>query len=103
MVWQIGPAAQHLLRRRPVWPLALVGDLTDAAPGEPCLAHSDRIAQRLAVAEYEVEPALSRADHDGAGLLVGGIAHQRAGDRGPEQGAEKRAAANVLVVGMGRG
>jgi len=66
-------------------------------------AYGDGIAQRLAVAEHEVEPALRRADHDRAGLLVGGIAHDRAGDRGPEQGAEKRATANVLVVGMSRG
>ena len=68
----------------PVRPLALVGDLGDAAPGEARLADSDGIAQRLAVAEHEVEPALRRADHDSARLLIAGIAHHRARDRWTE-------------------
>jgi len=53
-VRQIGPATQHLIGRRPVRPLALVGDLGDAAPGEARLADSNAIAQRLAIAEHEV-------------------------------------------------
>src|SRR5262249_54617912 len=45
----------------------------DAAPGVAGLADGDGIAQRLPVAEHEVEPPLRRADYDGAGLLIGGI------------------------------
>jgi hypothetical protein len=36
------------------------------------------------IAEHEIKPALGRADHDGAGLLIGGIAHHAARDRGTE-------------------
>src|SRR5262249_28114819 len=63
MTWQmIGPTLQHLPGRRPVRPLALVGHLVDAAPSVAGLADGDGIAQRLPVAEHEVEPALRRAD-----------------------------------------
>src|SRR5262249_17645655 len=40
---------------------------------------------------------------NGARLLIGGIADNPARDVGPKQGAEKRATANVLVVGMSCG
>jgi hypothetical protein len=80
MTWQIGPTLQHLPGRRPVRPLALVGHLVDAAPGVAGGAYRDGIAQRLSGAEHEVEPALRRADYDGAGLLIGGIAHHPARD-----------------------
>src|SRR5215831_7094766 len=69
MVREIGPAVQHLVRGCPVRPLALVAHLADATPGVAGGAYGDGIAQRLAVAEHEVEPALRRADHDRAGLL----------------------------------
>src|SRR5262249_8188478 len=80
MTRQIGPTLQHLPGRRPVRPLALVGHLVDAAPGVAGLADGDTIAQRLPIAEHEVEPALRGADYDGAGLLIGGMAHHPARD-----------------------
>src|SRR5262249_20595195 len=103
MTRQIGPTLQHLPGRRPVRPLALGGHLVDAAPGLAGGAYGDGIAQCLAVAEHEIEPPLRRADHNGARLLIGGIADNPARDVGPKQAAEKRATANVLVVGMSRG
>src|SRR5262245_6592401 len=104
MTRQIGPTLQHLPGRRPIRPLALVGHLVDAAPGVAGLADGDGIAQRLAVAEHEIKSALGCADHDGAGLLIGGIAHHLARDRGTEQAREKRAAAaRIAVVRMSRG
>ena len=69
--WRLGRVSRVALRlmslgellkapaSNPVRPLALVGDLGDAAPGEARLADSDGIAQRLAVAEHEVESALA--------------------------------------------
>src|SRR5262249_61873489 len=103
MARQVRPAMQHLRGRRPVRPFPLGADLGDAAPGEAVPAHPDGIAQRLVVAEHEIEPALRRADDDGAGFLAAGVTHHRACRRGTEQRGEKRAAAaaNLLVIGIG--
>src|SRR5262245_23186641 len=99
---QVGPAFEHLVRRRPVRPLALGADLRDAAPGHPLAADADGVAQRLTVAEHEIEPALRGADDDGAWFLVAGIADHRAGDRRAERGREQRAApaANLSIDTM---
>src|SRR5438445_12562014 len=70
---------------------------------EKLATHADGIAQRLAVAEHEIESALRRTDDDGAGFLTAGVTYYRACRRGTEQSGEKRAAAaaNLLVVGIG--
>src|SRR5215813_6476779 len=70
---QFGLALEHLVGRRPVRPLALGADLSDAAPGHPLAADADGVAQGLAVAEHEIEPALCGADDDGAWFLAAGI------------------------------
>src|SRR5712671_7800676 len=75
MARQVRPAMQHLRGRRPVRPFPLGADLADAAPGEAVATHADGIAQRLAVAEHEIEPALRRADDDGAGFLTAGVTY----------------------------
>src|SRR5258708_21410824 len=100
MTRQIGPTVQHLPGRRPVRPLALVAHLVNAAPGVAGSAYGDGIAQCLAVAEHEIEPPLRRADHNGARLLIDGIADTPARDVRPKQGAEKKATLHVLVVWM---
>src|SRR5215211_1861170 len=43
----------------------------------PTLRH--RVADRLAVAEHEIEPPFSRLDHDRAGLKLSVVAHDLAG------------------------
>src|SRR5712692_6870852 len=72
---QIGPADQHLGRRRPVGPLALRRDRGDARPGEAEPAHADAVADRLPAAQQVIEPTLARADDDGAGNVVARKAH----------------------------
>src|SRR5437588_608499 len=50
-------------------------------------ADPDPIAQGLAIAEHEIEPALAGAHDDCAGLVIAGIAHHGARHRG-EYGKE---------------
>ena len=47
---QVGPPLPHLRGRRPVRPLALGADVSDAAPGEADAADADAVTQGLAVA-----------------------------------------------------
>ena len=64
-----GLALDHLRRRTPVRPLALVGDLVRARPFEAGLAGADAIAPRLAVLLDQIEEILRRIDDDRARLL----------------------------------
>ena len=70
---QIGLARDHLGRRIPVRPLGLARNLFDARPGEALAADADAVADRLAVAEHEIEERVRGIDDDGAGRLVAGI------------------------------
>src|SRR3954454_17192103 len=48
-----------------------------AGPGEAVAADPDAVAQRLAVAEHEVEVGVRRIDQDRAGRLLGDVIDQR--------------------------
>src|SRR5918993_5716369 len=63
---EVRPALQHLGRRRPVRPLGLARDGLRPGPLEPRAADPDAVADRAAVAEHVVEPALGGRDHDRA-------------------------------------
>ena len=52
---QAGLPPPHLLGRRPVRPFALGGHPRGAGPCHPIAADADAVAQRLAVAEHEIE------------------------------------------------
>ena len=67
-----GRRAQHLRRRRPARPFLLGGDAVGAAPAEAVAADADAVAQRLAVAEHEIEPSFGGVDVDGAGRVIAG-------------------------------
>src|SRR5689334_6927269 len=75
---QIRPTPQHLRGRRPGWPFALGAHALHAAPAEALASNADAVAQRLAVAEHEIEAPLAGPDHDRAGLVVVGEADRRA-------------------------
>jgi len=44
---QVGLAIQHVVRRDPIRPFALGGDLLHAGPGEALTADADAVTQRL--------------------------------------------------------
>src|SRR5436309_11081989 len=81
MARQVGPSPQHLCGRCPARPFALGANALDAAPAEAVAPDADAIAQRLAVAQHEVEPTLAGPDYDRAGLVICGEAHGHARDR----------------------
>src|ERR1039457_1533130 len=66
-------AREHFLRRIPVRPLGLARDLLDARPGEALAADAAAVADRLAVAEHEIEEGVRGIDDDGAGRLAAGV------------------------------
>ena len=74
-------AAPHRRRRRPTRPLALRRHALRSAPGHAVAADADAVAQRLAVAEYQVQPPLGGIDDDGAGRIIAHEIHGGALDR----------------------
>src|SRR3954454_21812707 len=69
MAGKIGTAPPPLRRRRPTRPFALHRNRLGPGPGETLSADSDAIFQCLAVSQDIIETALTRRNHDGAGLL----------------------------------
>src|SRR5262249_23446430 len=67
---QVGTALEHLIRRPPIRPLALGGDVLDARPGEAGTPDADAVAQRPAVLLDQAEEAIRRIDDGGSGLLA---------------------------------
>src|SRR5690606_17763945 len=63
----------HLGRRGPGRPFALVGNQRAPAPGEALAADANAVAQRLAVVAYEIEEAVGGADDDGSGPFAGRV------------------------------
>jgi hypothetical protein len=70
MAGQVGPALEHLQRRRPIRPLALHRDSLRAGPGEALPANSDAIPERFAILEDIIEAALACRDDDCARLIA---------------------------------
>src|SRR5262249_10468609 len=62
----VGTALEHLVGRRPIRPLALVGDVVHARPGEAGTADADAVADRTTAALHQIEHALAGIDDDGA-------------------------------------
>src|SRR5262249_55997541 len=79
-----GGGGNHLRRRRPIRPLGLALDGLDAGPGETLTADADAVADRLAVAEDQVEIRVLRIDDDRARRLVGRIVDGRPPEVGPD-------------------
>jgi hypothetical protein len=75
---QIGLAHDHLLRRIPIGPLRHPCDLLHAGPSEALAADAHPVAQRLAVAENEIEIGVRRIDDDRARRFFGRIINKRA-------------------------
>ncbi|MBA7468299.1 hypothetical protein ES707_03542 [subsurface metagenome] len=95
---QVGPAGQHLRRRGPVRPFLLGGDPVHPAPAEAVAADADAVAQRLAVREHQIQPALAGVHYDRAGGVVAVVHDGGAGNgigAGPE---EVRAAAHDVAA-----
>src|ERR1700716_1121317 len=76
--WQIRLAHYHLFRRIPIGPFRHSRNLLRASPGEAFAADADPVAQRLAVAEHEIEVSVRRIDDDRAGRFLGAIINERA-------------------------
>src|SRR5579871_3176832 len=95
---QIGPARDHLPRRRPVGPFPLGRNAVHPAPAEAVAADPDAVAQRLALSEHQIEPPLGGVDDDGAGRIAGGVHHGLARDRARAAAEEIRAAAHDVAV-----
>ncbi len=77
---QVRPAAQHLRRWGPFRPFLLRRNAVHAAPAKAIAADTDSVANGLAVAGHEVEPAFGGVHHDGAGSKVSGKADIGAGN-----------------------
>ena len=75
---QIGLALDHFFRRMPIRPLRHLGNPLGARPSEALAAHADAVAQRLALAEHEIEVGILRVDDERAGRLLGVVVDQRA-------------------------
>ena len=71
-------ALDHLLRWIPIGPFRLPGNSLRAGPGEALAADANPVAQRLALAEHEIEIGVRRIDDDRAGRLLGVVVDQRA-------------------------
>src|SRR5205085_3262306 len=73
-------------------------DAVDAAPAEAVAADADAIAQRLAIAEDQIEPPLGGIDDYRAGRIIGGIVDRLARDRACSAAAKEiRAAAHDVA------
>src|SRR5882672_1420913 len=83
---QVGTPSQHLDRRSPARPFLLRGNAVGSTPAEAVAADADAVADRLAVTEHEIEPALGSADVDRPGRVTAGKAHGRARDRARSAG-----------------
>ena len=79
---QVRLARNHLWRRMPVRPLTHTADALSARPGEPCAANADAVAQRLAVAEHQIEKRVRCVDDDGASGLGRGVGDELAAEQG---------------------
>ena len=66
MAWQVGPALEHLRRRRPIRPLAFHGYCLRPGPGKTLPANADAIPDRFARPEDIIEAALTCRDDDRA-------------------------------------
>ena len=75
---QIRLAVDHLFRRMPVRPLRHSRHFFRAGPGEALAADADAVAQRLALAEHEIEVGVRRVDDERAGRLLGVVVDQGA-------------------------
>ena len=97
---QVGTAPQHLRRRGPVRPFALVGDVGHARPGEARPADADAVSQRLMVGQDVIEPPLAGADDDRAGRLPAvELRRSRAGSaKRPAATGNRAALANAGAV-----
>src|SRR4051795_6880085 len=69
----------HFGRRRPGGLDELAADPSLTLPLLAGATHRHRVADRLAAPEHEIEFPLGRLDHDGAGLVLSGVAHHLAG------------------------
>src|ERR1041385_1343138 len=72
---QIRLALDHLLGRRPVRPLLLLGDLQKSLPLEAVAADADAVADRAAAGLHHIKIPLVGVDDDGAGRFGGAIEH----------------------------
>src|SRR5215470_16132438 len=72
---QVGLARNHFRRRCPVGPFRLARDCLEPGPLESLAADADAVAQCPVVALDDVEEALRRIDHNGAGRLGGAEEH----------------------------
>src|SRR5690349_17279466 len=76
MARQVGPARQHLGRRRPAGPKGLALDLRPTVPFEAFLADAHAITQGGVVLEGDIKEVRLGIDDDGAGLLVMDVVHE---------------------------
>ena len=75
---QIGLAGDHLFRGAPVGPRRHSRYFFDACPGETFAPDADAVAQRLAIAEHQIEIGVRGIDEDRAAWLFSPIIDQRA-------------------------
>src|SRR5262249_41911491 len=75
---QIGLAHDHLLRRSPIGPFRHPRHLFRAGPSEALAADAHPVAQRLAVAEHEIEVGVRGIHDDRARRFLGAIINERA-------------------------
>src|SRR5262245_13864743 len=67
---QIGPALQHLARRRPIRPFAFHRHGLCTGPGKSLAANPDAIFDRSPAPQNIVETSFTRRDNDRARLLA---------------------------------
>src|SRR4029453_17810530 len=70
---QIRLTVHHLVGRRPVRPFGHLADLLLARPGETLASDPDAVADRLTIAENQVQIRVLRIDDQRAGGLFGAI------------------------------
>src|SRR3974390_2374418 len=75
VIWQIGKALQDIWRRRPIRPLALVGNGGDARPTVALHADGDTITDRPAATEQVVKSPFAGIDDNGSCRARAWIVH----------------------------
>src|SRR6185295_5193726 len=76
-------------------------DAMGSAPAKAVAADADAVAQRLAAAEYQIEPPLAGVDDNGPRCIVGRKHHRGPPDRACAAATEETRTAAHDVTGVG--